>query len=50
MDSHNSNPIETPEMNCGSLQVTAIAFLVLIGMAAPSAVPIAGLPKGRKPA
>jgi hypothetical protein len=50
VDSHNSNPIETPEMNRESLQVTAIAFLVLIGMAAPSAVPIVGLPKGRKPA
>ena len=104
MDSRNSNPIQTPEMNRESLQVTAIAFLVLfcivgmalwglpfyydfmvqqfgwtraqvtsgnallvgrlrdttgsytggflvlIGMAALSAVAVSGLPKGRKPA
>jgi hypothetical protein len=50
VDLHNSNPMQAPEMNRESLQVTAIAFLVLIGMAAPSAVPIVGLPKGRKPA
>lgn len=29
MDSHNSDPIRTPEMNRESLHVTAIAFLVL---------------------
>ena len=50
MDLHNSNPMQAPEMNRESLQVTAIAFLLLIGMAAPSAVAVAGLPKGRKPA
>jgi sugar phosphate permease len=36
VDSHNSDPIRTPEMNRESLQVTAIAFLVLfciVGMA-----------------
>src|SRR6266436_5844328 len=49
VDSHNSNPMQAREMNRESLQVTAIAFLVLIGMAAPSAVAVAGLPKGRKP-
>ena len=50
MDSHNSNPMQTPEMNRESLQVITIAFLMLIGMAALSAVAAAGLPKGRKPA
>jgi hypothetical protein len=50
VDLHNSNPIQAPEMDRESLQVTAIAFLVLIGMAALSAVAVAGLPKGRKPA
>jgi hypothetical protein len=36
VDSHNSNPTQAPEMNRESLQVTAIAFLVLfcvVGMA-----------------
>ena len=50
MDSHNSNLMQAPQMNRESLQVTAIAFLVLIGMAALSAVAVAGLPLGRKPA
>jgi hypothetical protein len=50
VDLHNSNPMQAPEMNRESLQVTAIAFLVLIGMVAPSAVHVAGLPKGRTPA
>ena len=50
MDSHYSNPMQAPEMNRESLQVTAIAFLVLIGEVAPIAVPVAGLPKGRTPA
>ncbi len=45
MDSHNSNPMQAPEMNRESLEVT-----VLIGMAAPGAVALAALPKGRKPA
>jgi len=50
VDLHNSNPMQAPEMNHESLQVTAIAFLVLIGVVAPSAVHVAGLPKGRTPA
>jgi len=42
--------MQAPEMNRESLQDTAIAFLVLIGMVASSAVPVAGLAKGRTPA
>jgi len=50
VDSHNSNPMQTPEMNRESLQVITIAFLMLIGTAALSAVAAAGLPKGRRSA
>jgi len=45
VDSHNSNPMQAPEMNRESLEVT-----VLIGMEAPGAVALAAQPKGRKPA
>jgi len=42
VDSHNSNPDTTGSYTGG--------FLVLIGVAALSAVAFVGLPKGRKPA